>query len=242
LKNLTAKLPWLAGAFLIVGCLTESQAQKPKAPAGGRIAVVIDERLAAVRSTPNLSGDLVRRLSRGRLLAVRGARTGADGVVFFLVNLSSRTHGWIQREAVAAPWRAGDDERLLRMIRNSTEFDLVTRARIFLDYFSRSPSCAEVLQLLGAAAEEVAVKLSRQASLRLVNNGEDAPVFSYFLNYSGLDRYNRQGVRFVFDREARQLHYDGAAWRVIVRRYPRSPQAEEARTQLARLAELMSKQ
>ncbi|HKE60486.1 MAG TPA: hypothetical protein VKB46_27455, partial [Pyrinomonadaceae bacterium] len=125
--------------------------------------------------------------------------------------------------------------------RGSTEFDRVTRARIFLDYFSRSPARVEVLQLLAAAAEEVAPRLSRDAARRLGGNRAETSEASYFLNYSGLDRYNRQGVRFVFDPGGRQFHYDGAAWREIVRRYPRSSQAEEARMQLARLAELMSK-
>jgi hypothetical protein len=63
-----------------------------------------------------------------------------------------------------------------------------------------------------------------------------APVFSYFLNFNGLDRYRRQGVRFVFDRAAKQFHYDGAAWREVLRRHPRSPEADEARKRLAALA------
>jgi len=239
MNYLTTKLFPVVVVLLLSPSFSELTAQRRKAPAGGRIAVVIDERLAAVRSTPDVSGVLIRRVGRGRLVAVRTAKRSSDGTVFFLVNLSARSHGWIQREALVAPWRAGDDQRLLRVIRSSNEFDRVMRARIFLDYFSQSPARPEVLQLLAAAAEEVAPKLSREASRRV---GEDAPVRSYYLNYSGLDRYNRQGVRFVFDREARQLHYDGAAWREIVRRYPRSVQATEARKQLARLAELMSTQ
>jgi hypothetical protein len=63
----------------------------------------------------------------------------------------------------------------------------------------------------------------------------------YYLNYSGLDRYNRQGVTFTFDRAARQFHYDGAAWREIVRRYPRSPEAAEARNRLERQTALKTK-
>jgi hypothetical protein len=73
-----------------------------KAPTGGRLAVVVDERLAALRATPQLNGTLVRRLSRGRLVAVRSAKTSADGIIFLLVNVSSRTHGWIQRDAVVS--------------------------------------------------------------------------------------------------------------------------------------------
>src|ERR1044072_7372456 len=93
-------------------------AQQRKPPPGGRLAVVVDERLAALRATPQLNGSLVRRLSRGRLVAVRSVKTSSAGIVFFLVNVTSRTHGWIQREAVASPSRAGDDQRLVRLIRS----------------------------------------------------------------------------------------------------------------------------
>src|SRR6186713_1762887 len=103
-----------------------------KPPVGGRHAVVIDERLAALRATPQLNGRLVRRLGRGRLVAMRSVKTSADGIVFFLVNVTSRTHGWIQREAVALPSRTGDDQRLVRLIHASSGFDRIARARIFL--------------------------------------------------------------------------------------------------------------
>jgi hypothetical protein len=63
----------------------------------------------------------------------------------------------------------------------------------------------------------------------------DAPVFSYFLNYSGLDRWRKQGVVFTFNAASKQFHYDGAAWREILRRYPRSPEANEARKRLESL-------
>jgi hypothetical protein len=86
--------------------------------------------------------------------------------------------------------------------------------------------------LFGDAAEEAAQKLSRDASRRLNEaemNASGAPQFSYFLNYNGLDRYNRQGIRFVFDRGHRKFNYDGASWREIIRRYPRSEEAVVAR-------------
>src|SRR5215510_8939118 len=90
-----------------------------KPPTGGRLAVVVDERLAALRARPQLNGKLVRRLGRGRMVAIRSARTSADGITFFLVNVTNRTHGWIQREAVASPIRIADDQRLLRLIESS---------------------------------------------------------------------------------------------------------------------------
>ncbi|HEX2271246.1 MAG TPA: SH3 domain-containing protein, partial [Pyrinomonadaceae bacterium] len=84
-----------------------------KPPAGGRLAVVVDERLAALRAAPQLNGKIVRRLGRGRLVAITGAKTSADGIVFYRVNVTTRTRGWIQRESVVSASRAGDDHRLL---------------------------------------------------------------------------------------------------------------------------------
>jgi hypothetical protein len=215
--------------FLVIPGTIFAQQRKP--PAGGRLAVVVDERLAALRATPQLNGRLVRRLGRGRLLAVRSMKTSADGVAFFLVNLSSRTHGWIQREAVVSPSRTGDDQRLLALIERSQGFDSIARARIFLDHFPRSRFRPAVLLLFGDTAEELAAKLSNDAARRLKDRGE-APEFSYFLNYTGLDRYNRQGITFVFDRSSRRFHYDGTAWREVIRRYPHSPAAAEAKIRL----------
>ena len=207
-------------------------AQKRKPPAGGRLAVVVDERLAALRATPQLNGRLVRRLGRGRLVAVRSIKTSADGIAFFLVNVTSRTSGWIQREAVASPTRVGDDQRLLRLIKTSNGFDRIARARIFLDHFPRSPLRPEVLLLLGDMAEEMAARLSTEAARRLKVGLGDAPEFSYYLNHTGLDRYNRQRVGFVFDKSTKRFHYDGAAWRELIRRHPRSPEAAEARKRI----------
>ena len=216
--------------FLVIPSSIFAQQRKP--PAGGRLAIVVDERLAALRATPQLNGRLVRRLSRGRLLAVRSMKTGADGISFFLVNVSSRTHGWIQREAVVSPSRPGDDQKLFTLIERSQGFDRITRARIFLDHFPRSRLRPSVLLLLGDIAEELAAKLSADATRRLKQDRGDAPEFSYFLNYTGLDRYNRQGITFVFDRSTKRFHYDGASWRELIRRYPHSLFATEAKIKL----------
>jgi len=225
--------------LLIVGCLA-AEICVAKTPAEGRLAVVVDERLAALRSTPDLGGRLVKRLGRGRMVAIRGSRTVPNGVVFLLVNVTTRTHGWIQREAVVSVGRAGDDRRLFDLINASDGFDRVVRARIFLDNFVRSPLRPKVLLLLSDAAEEQAAKLSRDAAQRLKlerlsGTVSAAPEFSYFMNYTGLDRYNRQRVGFVFDRTTKRFHYDGAALRELVRRYPTSPEAIEARKRLAQL-------
>jgi len=203
---------------------------------GRRVGIVVDERLSVLRASPDLSGKLLRRIGRGRAVSITGQNRSRDGVVFYSVKVSRRTRGWLQKEAVIVPRRAGDDERLLRLINASADFDRVARARIFLDAFSHSPLRPLVLLLFGDAAEQAAVRLSHDASRRL-NAAEmqanNAPAFSYSLNYGGLDRYNRQGVRFAFDRDQQKFHYEGASWREIIRRYPRSPEAVQARTRLA---------
>src|SRR5687767_7427834 len=113
-------------------------ATQQKPPAGGRVAVVVDERLSALRSTPDLSGKLLRRMGRGRFVALRGWKKTPDGVVFFRVSVSSRTHGWIQREAVVAMGQQYEDKRLASLILSSSDFDRIARARIFLNVFPRS--------------------------------------------------------------------------------------------------------
>ncbi|HJY30861.1 MAG TPA: hypothetical protein VJ306_22695 [Pyrinomonadaceae bacterium] len=218
--------------FLILLLCSSSILAQRKPPAGGRLAIVVDERLAALRATPQLNGRLVRRLGRGRMVAIRAAKTSADGITFFLVNVTNRTHGWIQREAVASPTRPGDDQRLLRLIEHSQAFDRISRARIFLDHFTRSPLRPEVLLLLGDTAEELAKQLSTDAARRLKKDPREAPEFSYYLNYTGLDRYNRQRVGFIFDQLTKRFHYDGAAWRELIRVYPHSSAAREARKRL----------
>ena len=218
--------------LLFVFCLQITSFAQKKPPAGGRLAIVVDERLAALRATPQLNGRLVRRLSRGRLVAVRATKTTGDGIAFLLVNVSSRTQGWIQREALASPSRPGDDRRLLTLIESSHGFDRLARARIFLDHFPRSPLRPDVLLLLGDTAEEMASKLSADATRRFKEDLSDAPQFSYYLNYTGLDRYNRQRVIFVFHKSTKRFHYDGAAWRELIRRHPRSSAAEKARKRL----------
>jgi hypothetical protein len=209
---------------------------KRRAPAGGRVAVVVDERLSALRSTPEFSGALLRRMSRGALVAIKGEKRNRVGVVFCRVNVTTRTSGWIQRDALASPSRAGDDARLLRLIKGSEDFDRIVRARIFLDNFTSSELRPEVLMIYAQAAEDIAAHLSRDASRRLDEKemiAGGAPLFSYYLNFNGLDRYNRQGVTFVFDPREKRFRYDGEGWQELVHRYPRSPEAVEARKRLA---------
>jgi hypothetical protein len=213
-------------------------AQKKRLPPGGNIAVVADERLAALRVAPNLSARLLQRLSRGRFVSVRTTKRNYEGVFFSRVVVTRRTSGWVQSAALVMSGRSGDDERLAHLIGGTDEFERVARARIFIDTFPRSPLRPKILLTLGDAAEEAAAQLTREATRRFERREtptDGAPDFSYYLNYNGLDRYNRQGVTFTFDREKKQFHYDGAAWREILRKYQKSPAATEAAKRLENL-------
>lgn len=236
-----------SGVLLLASCacllllfIDAHPQRRRRAPAvGGQQAVVVDERLAALRDAPQLTAHLVQRLGRGRAVSIIGARRGADGLNFYRVAVTRRTRGWLPAEAVASPARAGDDEKLLRLIRGSEEFDRIARARIFLDNFPRSPLRPAVLLLSGDEAELAAAKLSRDAARRLDERemaAGGASLESYFLNFNELDRYNKQGITFVFERAAKRFRYDGESWREILRRYPRSPEAAEARRRLDALA------
>lgn len=221
-------------ALMLLPSVPSHAQKRRRPPAGGRVAVVVDERLSALRDAPELSANLLRRLGRGRFVAVTGEREGRGGVTFLRVAVTSRTGGWVQSEALVRPSRAGDDARLLRLIRGSGEFDRLARARIFLDAFPRSALRPAVLLLFGDAAEEAADRLSREARRRLDPREMEAggaPPATYFLNYNGLDRYRRQGVVFNFDAAGR-FRYDGAAFREILRRHPHSTEAAEARKRL----------
>jgi hypothetical protein len=55
------------------------------------------------------------------------------------------------------------------------------------------------------------------------------------------DRYNREGITFLFDRTTKKFSYDGAAWREILKRYPNSPEATEARKHLEKLSSTETK-
>ena len=228
----------VAALLLFSAIVSPALAQKKRVPPGGNIAVIADERLAALRAAPTLTAHLIRRLSRGRLVSVRTTKRNHEGIYFSQVIVTRRTSGWIQREALVMSGRDGDDTRLAHLIGGTDEFERVARARIFLDTFFRSPLRPRVLLALGDAAEEAAEQLTREVTRRFERREiptDGAPEFSYYLNYNGLDRYNRQGVTFTFDREKKQFHYDGTAWRETVRKYPASSEALEAKKRLAKL-------
>src|SRR5688572_6050970 len=107
-------------AVVALVVLFNSASAQRRAP-GRRSAIVVDERLSVLRATPDLSGKLLRRIGRGRVLSVTGQNRSRDGVLFYSVKVTRRTRGWLQKEAVIWPRRLGEDARLLRLIKASED-------------------------------------------------------------------------------------------------------------------------
>lgn len=216
---------------------TVSTKQTPVAsstPIAPNVAVVIDERLAVLRIQPSLYSDSIQRMRTGKIVAISGSKQ-ADGVIFYRVNVPPRNYGWVQAEALIGKNRKGDDERLAKLIQASEGFEQIERAVIYLENFPNSPLRPAILLLLGDLVEEGTGKLSRDATRQLVNremSASGAPLFSFYLNHSSLDRYRKLGINFWFNSSTKLYHYNGVVWDEIVKKFPKSNEAEEAKKRL----------
>jgi hypothetical protein len=209
----------------------------------GRRAVVIDDRLAALRAAPDIKAPLVQRLRHGRAVGLLGpARAGRDGVRFYFVAVSRNTRGWLVTESLVRARHPQDAARLMTLIEESNDpFVRARLARLCADEFGGMAVAPRALLALGQAAEAAATRLTRDARRRAGGAAEEVGgrlgEREYALNYVGLDRYNRLGVTFNYDDTTQRIVYDGAAYRELVRKYPRSAAAEEARERLAKVRE-----
>ena len=225
-----------------------SKARSPSAPVqkpleNGKTAVVIDEKLSVLRTKPGLFAGSIQRMRRGRKVRILEARE-ADGVTFYRVNAPPGNSGWVQAEAVYGSFRRGDDERLARLIQASDGFDQIELGVHFFELYPASTLRPAILLLFGDLAEEIAVKLSRDATRRLDRRemaASGAPLHSFYLNFAGLDRYRKTGVVFLFNSDTKNYHYDGASWREIITKFPASNEAAEARKRLDSLKEKLDR-
>lgn len=203
--------------------------------------IVIDERLAVLRIQPSLYSDSIQRMRTGKIVAISASKQ-ADGVTFYKVLVPPRNFGWVQAEAIISKNRKGDDERLAQLIQASDGFEKIERAVIYLENFPVSPLRPAILLLLGDLVEEAAVKLSRDATRQLVlreMSASGAPLFSFYLNHSSLDRYRKLGINFWFNSATKLYHYNGVVWDEIVQKYPKNNEAVEAKKRLDSLKEKM---
>jgi hypothetical protein len=207
----------------------------------GRRAVVIDDRLAALRAAPDIKAPLVQRLRQSRAVGIIGpARAGRGGLRFYPVAVTRNTRGWLVAEAVIRPRHAQDAARLMKLIEETDDaFARARLGRLCADEFRGMAVAPRALLALGRAAEEAAARLTRDARRWAGVAAEEAGGRlggrEYALNYVGLDRYNRLGVTFNYDETTGRIVYDGAAYRELVRKYPRSAEAKEARERLMKV-------
>lgn len=207
----------------------------------GQSAVVVDETLSVLRKNPSLFSESVHRMQRGRKVQITGV-TEADGVKFYKVNAPPSNFGWVQADAVFGRFRAGDEERLSKLVQALDGFDQIEAAAEFFSLYPDSRYRPTILLLFGDLLEEVASKLSIDAGRRLSRKemaASAAPMHSYYLNFNMLDRYRRLGVIFLFNSTTRQFHYDGASWREVAGKYSKTPEAAEAQKRLDSLKQKM---
>ncbi|HXG64909.1 MAG TPA: SH3 domain-containing protein, partial [Blastocatellia bacterium] len=123
---------------------------QPAASKSSGKAIVIDERLSALREDADTQAQVVRRLQLGQPVTILGMKGGKDGQRFYRVAVTSRTRGWVHELAVALPGRAGEDERVMKLIEAMDEgVERLELCRIFLEHFSRSPLAPRVLMAMG---------------------------------------------------------------------------------------------
>jgi hypothetical protein len=234
---------WIVILLLIGAPAADAQRksvpQKPKAAAArsgevGQTAVVIDETLAVLRKSPSLFAESVHRMSRGRRVQIQGV-TEADGIKFYKVTVPPTNFGWVQADAVFGTFRAADEERLAKLAQATDGFDQIEIAHEFFEMFPNSKLRPALLLLYGDVLESSAAKLSKDATSRLSRKemaASGAPLHTYYLNFNYLDRYRKLGIIFLFNPETKLFHYDGAAWKEIVTKFPNMAESSEAQKRI----------
>lgn len=204
---------------------------------------VIDERLAVLRAEPGLLAIPLQRMQHGRALLIHNTRE-VSGIVYYEVSLDKDKRGWVQSEAIVTTIKNGDDERLVKLIQASEGFEQIERATIFIETFFRSPLRPAILLYTGDLIEETSEKLTLDANRKLVKDEmavTGAPEHSFFLNYNGLDRYRKLGIVFLFNTSTKYFHYDGGYWKEVIKDFPTSKEATEAKKRMESLKLKMEK-
>lgn len=202
---------------------------------GARAGFVADAGLAVVRKTPSVTGDLKTRLRVGRRVYVLSSKH-TDGRTFFFVAVTRRTRGWVDARALVRARTRGDDNRLFRLIKAETGgFERLRLCRMFAELFPGSIFLPKVLLETGQTAETEAERLFKRAERRVTARvtAGNADAAGYFDSDPALDRYNRLGVKFRFNPADGKYRYDGAAYRRLLTKFAKSPEAAIARERLA---------
>lgn len=198
-------------------------------------AFVIDDRLSALRRQPGVQSEVIHRLRLGRVVYVVGASSGAGHTRFCRVAVTRRTRGWIHPSALAVQGRAGEDQRIVKLIETASDgLDRIGLCRILVERFGQSRLVPRALLTLGEEADRAAETLTQRARKRLaeVQAGNATTLSDYYLNDAGLDRYSKLRIVFDFNESMSEFVYDGRAYRDVVRRFPDREEATIARKRL----------
>jgi len=200
-------------------------------------AFVIDDRLSALRREPGLQAEVIRRLRLGHTVyIVATTKQKSDQPRFCRIAVTRRTRGWIHEAALAVQGRAGEDQRIMKLIENGADgIDRISLCRILIERFPQSRLLPKAFLAMGNEAERAAQTLSQRARKRVGDAGEENPNASsrdYFMSDVGLDRYSKLRVVFDFNESTSEYVYDGKAYREVVRRFPDGDEASLARERL----------
>lgn len=198
-----------------------------------RRAVVVDNGLSALRKAPSLTATCLRRLKVGRAIYIISTHKSQNGIKYYFVAVTRRTRGFIDASALVSPSQKGDDGHLAELIETAEGVDKILLSQILVKYFPYSEFCPNALLAEATTAEKIATELSSKISRHLPKQLDPKlGLERYLLNYSGLDKYNRLGVNFLFDKEKQVYFYDGAAYKKILSHYRKSKIALIARERL----------
>lgn len=193
--------------------------------------MVVDERLSALRASPDMRSELKQRLRKGRLVGVLSLKESKTGERYFLLAVSRRVRGWALADAIVRSGRPADAERLFGLMEETEDdFTLVRLARLCADEFRATAFAPRALLLLAAAAEKAAERLTKDC--RRGAGDQETDRRTLFLSHPALDRYNRVGVTYEYDASTDRIVYDGGAYRELLRRFPKSEQAQTAASKL----------
>jgi hypothetical protein len=199
----------------------------------GRRAIVFDERISVLRERPDAKSRVVQRLRRGREIGILASVATRSGGRYLRVAISRNREGWILAESVVIPGSTLDAQKILRLMDETTDdFMRAKLARLCADEFRTTALAPAALLKLGETAERVAERLTRDAGRRL---GEDPSIpgvsrRDLFLNFIGLDRFNKIGLTFNYVEDEGRFIYDGKAYRELLKKYPKSKEAESVRS------------
>lgn len=191
--------------LLAVLLLVPAAAAQPR----WKTAYVVDARLAALRTAPDLAAPLTKRLRTGRRVAVVARRRDRDGVAWVRVAVTRRTRGWLLEDAVASPGDADGERRLAERLAALRELPRLEAARLAADRFPRLRALA--LEAMRVEGEAAASTLTARATRRLgaLDGEPPARVRALMLSDPALDRYNRLGLLFEADPLERRFRYSG---------------------------------